>query len=166
MKLKMLVILLLILSLVACSSKSNTIEEAMIKANMEYSKINYIKELPIDKRALVFYENKELIGVGLLKKVNKGWEWVIGSSTSDDSKAEIQWAYSYVDESFPLVYGYIRNDEISKITLEFRVKKYDTNLIKVDNKTLFYALLDEPQNPPITIRGYNNKEEEVYNSDN
>ncbi|OBZ17245.1 hypothetical protein A7975_05015 [Bacillus sp. FJAT-26390] len=51
--------------------------------------------------------------------------------------------------------------ESERVTIQYRENIYDAEIIEVNNKTLFYSLLDGPESPPITISGYNNKGKKI-----
>ncbi|RKP57091.1 hypothetical protein D7Z26_03655 [Cohnella endophytica] len=164
-QLRLLIIVVIIFILAACTNEEITIEQAMKKSNIQFDSIAHVKEMDKGHLALVFYENNEQFGLGLLKKKRNGWAWEIGNSSRPDSKVELNWSYSSLNQKLPLFYGVIHNDAIKRVVVETKDTKKEAEIIEAANRRIWLALVDKPQNPPVNIYGYDAQEAIIFTTE-
>lgn len=120
------ILCLIILSLLlGCSKTPSTIEQALEQRHIQYDKI--LKTLDTtNELVILIYTNKDKItnedklNIGLLKHKKNDWSWVIGQNSAIDKDADIDWAYTNMDEKNPM---FVDNDKIKKIVIQTKKSK-------------------------------------------
>jgi hypothetical protein len=153
-RLKPLAFLIIIFVITARAKQQTTIEEAMRKSNIQFDAIIYIKEINGKKRAIVYYEKDNNLGLGLLEKRKDGWNWEIGKTSQSNEEAELTWGYSNLNDNLPMFYGVINNKAVDRVVIETKDIRQDAEIIEAADRRLWLVLLDKAQNPPVKIYGY------------
>jgi hypothetical protein len=163
-----LIIFILILGIVGCSSLEDAAEKAKPYIPEGYTLVHV--EQVSDNSGVVFYTDKNELSVGIFIKNSFGWDW-IGSGIGKlvTYPEGLQWRYAdLVDKdknSFSLYYGKVINNEIEKITVT--TTKGDTvegKIVDTDQLRLWYAFVSEPQIPSVNadIVGYSKEDKVIY----
>ncbi|WP_246059669.1 hypothetical protein [Paenibacillus lautus] len=127
--------------------------------------LNEILHVHLDKNnTLVFFSTlQNEIGVVTLKEAYRGFK-LKGYIGKDQVGIENQLAWygkESPSENIHLLYGIVNNPETSHIVLLSEKNKAAT-IIKNKSYTMWYALMDEVLNSPITIRSFNDEGEMLY----
>lgn len=145
---------------------SQTIEGAMAKVNVTFSKILYKADL--QNESIVFYTNNNELRVGLLKKNFWGWKWIFGGGSVDfDSKDKIDWVYCNLGTSpqnlIPVFYGLNFEEHIKQIKIKGLTDKFkNAQIVNTELGQIWYVISGKPLKPPLTIIGLSDEGKILY----
>jgi hypothetical protein len=163
---KLVLISAIVLCLAACKQGNTTIEKAIKNSRIEYTSILHVKEFKDRNLAVVFYSKDAGQGLGLLEKKNGGWKWTTGQTAEPVGQDDLTWRYTNLNMKLPMFHGVINNNAIKRVVVETKKIKKEAEIINAANNiTIWYAILDEPQNPPVSIYGYDEHDKQIYISE-
>jgi hypothetical protein len=123
------VLLLLVLSVsifTGCTSKEfyNTPEQAFDATGIKSKGI--IKKVELTDGAIIFYEGfSNDVGVGLARKYEGKWKWIMGSGMVNKGAEPLSFAWSNLDnmtkagKGYHIFWGSATNDEINKLHITY-----------------------------------------------
>lgn len=171
-------LLFLVLFLQACSLDSgySSPEEAFKNTNITSKGI--LRKIEVNNGAILFYEGENQdIGVGLVRKQNKKWEWISGHGmVSSSTDQDVTFAWSNLDrmkaagEGYHIFWGSINNNEIIKINIKYKNGWEMNENAQLFETTWGYKLwyvinMKYPGiNPGVLITGFNKEGKEIYNN--
>lgn len=150
------------------SNDSGTIEEAMVKSNINYDEIYHITE----KRGytIVFYGKDDGLSVGLITKTRSGYRWIFGAGSKQFNEGEriLTRAFSNLptknygndNEIISLTFGVINDEEIKNLKIQYKDQDLmDATIIPTSKGRIWFCFSDTPVNyDPDVIRVNKNGE--------
>ncbi|MEF7437886.1 hypothetical protein V4V36_01210 [Paenibacillus lautus] len=140
----------------------NQIGKALHKLEPDFSKILHVH---MDRhRALVFFTTiRSELGVATLRETSRGFKInaYLGKDQLDIENQLSWYGKESQSENVHLLYGIVNNPKISQVVLLSEENQAAT-IIKDTSFTMWYAVMDDGLNSPITIRGFNEEGEKIY----
>ncbi|TNJ64039.1 hypothetical protein FE784_22280 [Paenibacillus hemerocallicola] len=154
---KSLLILLLLL-IVGCSNQSGTgqnFEQILTKASVKYSRLLHVLEVPDGK--IIFYElvkdAESSVGAAHLKKGLGGLKYTYSGGYINDIPQKL---YSNFLKEISLVYGEIKDENITEVLAQDERNQYTAEIVPTTNtKRLWYIYPIKKEVTSLTVKGYN-----------
>lgn len=142
-----------------------SIEGALSKVNPN-GQVLY--NLDTKSGTVAFYESRDNLNAGLLKKKLFGWKLVDGDAgVGFAEKAGLSWSFVNIGGSAPnqihLVLGTINNPQIKRVEVKTSSgTPQGATIIETTKGRIFYILYDKTHNPPAKILGLSDQGNHLY----
>ncbi|RED51631.1 hypothetical protein [Cohnella lupini] len=156
----MMIAILLLFSLVACSSNRTQqvqdIKNALNKANINYESIHHIEI--IDEGVVVFYLTTGGLSEGFIERNKDQWKWVFGGGSADVSPQNgVSWQITNgTERGIGLASGVITNEKIIEITFNGE----PTKIVSHNGKTIWFTITQSPISK-FQVKGYTSDNQEI-----
>lgn len=129
--------------------RTETIEEAMTKANIQFNEIVY--ETEYNDSIIILYTTKETLSVGRLQHNLLGYKWIFGSGSSHFvEEDDATWSMTNFtlepnsQNNISIAKGVVNHPDIQQMTLHFEDEDVAATFIPYRGVRIWYAFSQAP----------------------